>query len=381
MRPNQNKQKEVIDQVKSTNKVNSIVVMAPGRTCLFGDHQDYLGLPVIACAIGRHITLSARKNDCSKFVIHKPDIGKKRIIDLDVSFDNLERGDFFMSVLAILRNYECIPDVGYDITISGNIAINAGTSSSSAVIVAWAQFLVAAFGCNTTVTKEFISQIAYEAEVVFYGFPGGKMDQYSIGLGNIIYLETGGALAYKVFEKPLPGLIVAESGIPKETNGVLGDLRKKALLAIHEVKQKNPTFDVSQITKKELPAYLNYVSDDLKTFLAAAVLNHVVTQEALMEFNKPQLDVARIGSLMNEHHAVLRDYLNITLPRIDKMVDAALEAGALGVKIVGSGRGGSIVALAGEGEQPKIIEAIMKAGARDAYAVDVDPGVRITKKQ
>ncbi len=28
-----------------------IRVTAPGRICLFGEHQDFLGLPIIACAI------------------------------------------------------------------------------------------------------------------------------------------------------------------------------------------------------------------------------------------------------------------------------------------------------------------------------------------
>ena len=36
-----------------------IYIKAPARICLFGDHQDYLGLPVIACSIARFINLKA----------------------------------------------------------------------------------------------------------------------------------------------------------------------------------------------------------------------------------------------------------------------------------------------------------------------------------
>jgi galactokinase len=42
--------------------MKEIISLASGRTCLFGDHQDYLGLPVIACAINRNIKLTAVQN-------------------------------------------------------------------------------------------------------------------------------------------------------------------------------------------------------------------------------------------------------------------------------------------------------------------------------
>lgn len=80
---------------------------------------------------------------------------------------------------------------------------------------------------------------------------------------------------------------------------------------------------------------------------------------------------------MLEHHLVLRDFLNISLPLIDNMIESALEAGAYGAKIVGSGRGGSIVVLSPETVQAKVIAAIKAAGAKDAFQVQVDPGSRI----
>lgn len=360
--------------------LETLIVQSPGRTCLFGDHQDYLGLPVIACAIDRHIILKAKGNRTHNLRIDMPNIGAFRTIDLEGDRP-VEPGDHLLAAMKILKGYGCIPNAGYDITISGNIAINAGTSSSSALIVSWIYFLVTAFGCDRPATREFLSKIAYEAEVEFHGSPGGKMDQYSIGLGNIIYLETGNRVAYEIFEKDLPGLIVAESGIPKETTGVLGELKEKALLAINKVREKVPGFDVKKITVGEYKNYANYVPDDLRVYLEAAVLNHDITQRALIEFRKPELDHRRIGRLMSEHHLVLKQYLRITLPLIDRMVDAAMEAGAFGAKIVGSGRGGSIVVLGPDGQQERIIRALRQAGAKDAYAVSIDPGARIIESK
>ena len=66
---------------------------------------------------------------------------------------------------------------------------------------------------------------------------------------------------------------------------------------------------------------------------------------------------------MNDHHAVLRDLLKITVPRIDDMINAALKAGAYGAKIVGSGGGGSIVVIANPENETNVIAAILNAGA------------------
>lgn len=359
--------------------MKKIVSMAPARTCLFGDHQDYMKLPVITCAIDRHITLTAVSNTTEIFHIKKLDLDEKRDIPIAPDFDKIEKGDHFLSALELLEKYGCVPTEGYDISISGNIPINAGTSSSSAVVISWIRFLLEAFGSNVPITPELVSQIAYEAEVLEQDDPGGRMDQYSIGLGNILYLETDNNTGYEVFDKKLEGLIVGESGIPKQTVAVLGELKGKAFAAIDKVKEKDPNFEIGNIRTTDLPKYLAYLPTDLQVYLKAAVLNHEITQRARLEFKKEVLDMEAIGKLMNEHHTVLKEYLKITVPTIDAMIDAALTAGALGAKIVGSGRGGSIVVLAPPNEKEKVINAIKDAGAKDAYTVNVAPGARIVK--
>ena len=114
--------------------MRKITSLAPGRTCLFGDHQDYLGLPVIACAIDRNIKLTAEQNDSGTFVLNMIDIDEVRIINIDATFETLEPRDYFASSLRVLRRYGCIPNVGYTITVTGDIPINSGTSSSSALL-------------------------------------------------------------------------------------------------------------------------------------------------------------------------------------------------------------------------------------------------------
>ena len=72
-----------------------IEIFAPARICLFGDHQDYLGLPVIACAIDRYIKLSAVENKEKLLKIDLPDIGKERVIPLVEPFISINIQDYF----------------------------------------------------------------------------------------------------------------------------------------------------------------------------------------------------------------------------------------------------------------------------------------------
>lgn len=356
-----------------------IVSVAPARTCLFGDHQDYLGLPVIACAINRHIKLTASANGKNAFYFEMPDIHSKRSISFKNSINSFEKGDFLMATLVVAAEYGCIPDRGFDILITGNIPVNSGLSSSSAVLVAWVQFLLEAYGANVPINAELIARIAYEAEVARQSGPGGRMDQYSIALGDIMYLETDKEAKYQLIHKKIPGLIVGESGIPKDTLGVLGDLRYKATSSIAKVKSQIKDFEIKKINLKDLSNYINYLPDHLVVYFQAAVINYSITKMALNEFKKDEIDFSEIGTLMNEHHNVLKNMLKITVPRIDEMIQAAIDNGAYGAKIVGSGGGGSIVVLAPENKQQVIVKAIRDAGAVNAYLVEVDPGVRIIK--
>ena len=363
----------------STNKsgMKKIVSLAPGRICLFGDHQDYLGLPVIACAIDRSIKLTAVQNSSSVFKLNMVDIDEIRIIDITDTFPVLEPRDYFASSLRVLRRHGCIPSVGYDITITGNIPINSGTSSSSALLIAWIKFLVEAYGVNDAVTPEFISKIGHASEVLEHGEPGGMMDHYSIGVGHIVHIKTAEPYVCNIIGTQMKGLISGVSGVPKETIGVLGDLKGNALMAIDIIRQNFPDFDLHSTEVVDLEKYTAFLPDRLIPYFEGAIKNHHFTKEALKEFQKPILDLKKIGELMNGHHTVLRDLLKITVPRIDDMIDAALEAGAYGAKIVGSGGGGSIVAIAEPGNEGPVIKAIKAAGGKEAYSVSVDPGARI----
>lgn len=303
-----------------------------------------------------------------------PDIKEERLIYISETFETLHKGDHLASVLRVVKRYGCIPDKGYDIQIKSTIPINAGVSSSSALVVAWTHFLLETFGSDREITPTLIAQLAYEAEVLEHNSPGGKMDQYTIALGHIIYLDTGSKFSYKTIGADLNGLALGVSGIPKQTIGVLGELRVKAQAAISEVKTKEPEFDLKTATSADAEKLSNVVSTPLKPYFIAAIKNHEITQQALKTFETQPLDLQMIGKLMSKHHSVLKNLLKITVPLIDSMIDAAIDAGAYGAKIVGSGGGGSIIALAPQDRIEAVVDAIKISGAKDAYEVKVVGG-------
>ncbi|PKL82319.1 MAG: GHMP kinase, partial [Ignavibacteriae bacterium HGW-Ignavibacteriae-3] len=85
-------------------------------------------------------------------------------------------------------------------------------------------------------------------------------------------------------------------------------------------------------------------------------------------------DEKRIGRLLNEHQKVLRKILKISTNKIDKMIDAALNAGAYGAKINGSGGGGCMFAYAPE--NPEIVLEAVKRISDEAWIVYTDDGTR-----
>lgn len=356
---------------------NPITVKAPARTCLFGDHQDYIHLPVIACAIDRYITLHAIPNASQKLVLNLTDIGQSREIALDdLNLDNV-KGDHYLAGIKVVKALGAKFDQGYSIELSGNIAINAGISSSSAVMVAWIRFLLAAGLPQSEPTAELIASLAYKAEVEEQDSPGGRMDQYSISLGKVMYLETGDEAHFELFPYHIPGLIVAESGIPKPTLSLLGSLKEKAWQAIHHITDQRPDFDIATASTKDLDQLLLLLPEELHQVFTAAIGNHEITLKALDLLKQGDIDPKKIGALMTAHHNYLKNYLHITVPLIDDLIDTALQQGALGAKIVGSGLGGSIAVLAPEGKEEMIVEKLIQAGARNAYAVKVSEGVSL----
>ncbi|MDG1791858.1 MAG: galactokinase family protein [Flavobacteriaceae bacterium] len=351
-----------------------MISKAPARICLFGDHQDYLGLPVIACAINKYMLVEGVPNNTNYLLFSLIDIDQVIKINLNEDFSVLKKGDHIRHVIKTLKKNNINIDKGYDIKISSDIFINAGISSSSALTVALIGFFIKIFDSKKN-SEEFVAELAYQSEVVEQGGSGGRMDQYSISIGNTIFLETKTAFNYKKLNNPFKNFIIANSGVKKKTDLVLKNLKSKTISSIENIRLNNPNFNLNEISVSDVNKYENQMNKTSFRYFKAAVENHSITQAAFLELKKRNPNLYKLGVLMNRHHSILKNDLSITVPLIDKMIDLAFENGAYGAKIIGSGGGGSILILSNEKDENRIIKTLYNAGAKEVTKANESRGI------
>jgi galactokinase len=92
-------------------------------------------------------------------------------------------------------------------------------------------------------------------------------------------------------------------------------------------------------------------------------------------------DAREFGRLMQASHASLRDDYQVSHPEVDRLVDVAMNAGALGARVTGAGFGGFIVALAEAARADAVREKIERDfyGTRESQVLLVEPsdGARV----
>ncbi len=343
-------------------------IRVPGRVCFFGDHQDYIGLPIIAAAIDRFITLTAQPNGLDCFNITLKNTNTTRRIPLSLK-DFTAQPDHFFSGMSVMLNEGALFEKGYDLVLEGNIPMNAGLSSSTALVTAWIKFLAAVGFPHLTPTNDQIATWSHRAEVGFFNQPGGHMDHITIAHQRLICLDNT-TFAIELLNSPLESVVIAESGVEKKTLEVLKNARNYIEKAIQSVKSLNPEFLLHKADDSDVERYMNAIDPMYRKHWYAAIHNHLITQEALQLFRQqPAAD--EIGRLMNAHQHILENYIENTPRTLSLMMNSARQNGAYGAKIVGSGGGGVMVALCSKDNSSRVIKAFRKAGAVNAYEVQL----------
>ena len=350
---------------------------APGRICLFGEHQDYLRLPVIAMAVDLRVNIEGRRRDDNQMRMTLTDIGETFEFNPNEPFTYRHNRDYVPAAANVLARLHGVSwPAGYDIEVTGRIPINAGASSSSALQIAWTAFLLAAAGDPRAAEPEFVAHVAQFSEVGEFGSPGGMMDHYSSALGGVVYLDCLEPIGWERLPDTIGPFVLIDSGTPKATNEVLGRVRKgveaaatAAGINLHDAGAPSPLLNVNPA---KLPAPENAEQDAM---LRAALRNRDITREARAAMLSGAAP-AEIGKLLDAHHEQLARGLGISTERIDALLATARAAGAAGGKINGSGGGGSCFALAPDNADA-VAEAIRAQGCR-ADVVRPGEGLRVT---
>jgi galactokinase len=165
------------------------------------------------------------------------------------------------------------------------------------------------------------------------------MDHWACAIGGALHLTFDPVPAYTPLALPPGGtFVLIDSGEPKDTLAVLRRARFSRLALFDRV----PDWDWRRASAAAAipppssgPAW---TPDDL-ALLRGTLLNRDVSAAGIAALRAG--DAPAAGRLLTAHHAILRDVLGTSTPRIDALLDAALAAGAWGGKINGSGGGGT----------------------------------------
>ena len=349
----------------------NLTLKAPGRIVLFGEHQDYLGLPVIPAAVNMYMTIKGKKSDSHSYKIDLPDINEEQIFSaINIKYQSTR--DYLRAGVKVLQENDIIPyDEGVSAKITSDIPMQAGLSSSSALCVIWIAFLSELF--DNPLTRMEITKFAHQAEVVEFNEPGGMQDHMIIAHGYVNFEEFDPIRCTPLLTE-FPGIVIGNSLEKKDTLTTLATIKNGVKIGLQYMgvtKVRELTID----DVKDLSPVEGKLDEFSLNALKAAVMNFEITKKAHSELKKPSSlrNVKYIGKLMNEHHKSLRDYVKISTPKIERMIDAALEVGALGCKITGSGNGGCMIALC-PGHEKEVANAIQQIGAY-THIAQVTPGV------
>ncbi len=360
-----------------------LTVSTPGRICLFGEHQDYLGLPVIAAAISCRIQIAAERTTDQQVQLSLPDVdGYERFGLTDLPLTYQHDRDYFRSAVNIMlrRGFQFSGGIAGE--VRGTIPINAGTSSSSAMLISWLSVLSQLADNPQVLAPAQLAELAYAAEVLEFGEPGGMMDHYSTAVGGVIYLESQPAIRLETFHPTLGTFVLGDSQEPKDTIGILGRVKYGMLRIIDQLAKLDPSFSLHTTSSTAIAEYKDLLPKDDYILLSGTLANRDLLREALTLLratNGSVMDDTCFGRLLTRHHAHLRDAQRISTPKIDRMLSAALAAGALGGKINGSGGGGCMFAYAPN--QPEAVaEAIEREGGR-AHIVSIGTGTTTMKRE
>ena len=321
-------------------------------------------------AISLRAKIVGQKREDHQVIIHKPDINESEKFSLD-GLSYTKPRDYFKSGINICIGEGLVFSNGFECEITSKIPIQAGVGSSSAVMVNWIHFLSHMADAPVIWNEQKIGELAYKAEVLEFNEPGGMMDQYTASMGNMIYLVSEPTISIKSLNPSLGSFVLGDSCEPKDTMRILQRCRDTRVKIIQKLKGKTPNFNIH--TNEDID--LSFLNEEEKNIFRGTIKNRNILRKVLPELMSEVPEPALIGTLLNEHHAVLRDVLKISTPKIEAMLDASLDAGALGGKITGSGGGGCMFAYAPKNAEI-VAKAIEKVGGK-SFIISSDNGPKI----
>lgn len=335
------------------------VVQAPGRVNLIGEHTDYNDGFVLPCAINYQTVVAAAKREDNQVRLVAVDY------DNDTDAFNLEEpiefqddkmwANYIRGVVKYLlaRGYEFN---GVDIAVSGNVPQGAGLSSSAALEVVIGQTFKVLYDLD--ISQEEIALNGQQAENEFVGCNCGIMDQMISAKGQ---KDHAMLLDCRSLESTSVSMPEGMSVVIINSNKKRGLVDSEYNTRRQQCEEAARVLGVKALRDVSIEAF-NQKQDQLDELVAKRA-RHVISENARTEEAAKALmagDMKRMGELMAESHASMRDDFEITVTEIDTLVDIVKSAIGEngGVRMTGGGFGGCVVALVPPSLVPVIEQAV-----------------------
>lgn len=298
-----------------------IEASAPAKVILLGEHAVVYDQPAIA------VPVSALR----AIVRVDPDMTGSGIIAEDLSagiMSFLGDGSIVSPLSVLARNL--IAELRIEVPeavlrIRSDIPVASGLGSGAAVAAAFGRAFAMAAGHK--IDNQTLNQLVFEVEKIHHGTPSG-IDNTVIVYECPIYYRRNQPIETLQVRSPF-WLLIADTGKSALTRVSVGDVKR--------LYEANPDTTGPVIRK------IGEVVDAARKSIEIG-------------------DLQTLGLLMNENHTLLQQ-LTVSSVELDRLVETARAAGAWGAKLSGGGRGGNMIALAGENQLETIQQALYDAGA------------------
>jgi galactokinase len=337
-----------------------------------GEHTDYNEGYVLPFALGQNIAAAAARRPgrwlalCSR---------QQPAAAVEIALDDLAPGQVTGWAAYPAGVAWALEQAGYQvpgarIVIDSDVPAGAGLSSSAALECATALALTELAGL--VVARPDLAAIARRAENDFVGVPSGIMDQYASLLGQPGHALLLDCRSLESAQVPFgPGaagaglLLINTRARHDLSDGAYGRRRAECeeaarRLGIRSLRYLTDLADVDRLTDPVLRRRARHVvADNQRVLDVVALLRSRAAAGA---------DTYRgIGRLLTQSHLSLRDDFEISWPQADAAVEAAVEAGAFGARMIGGGFGGSVLALVPAAAGGPVRDAVTGAFARRAW--------------
>ena len=321
-----------------------LVVRAPGRVNLIGEHTDYNDGFVLPCAIGPATMVAVSKRHDNNVEVVAADFGDARDqFNLELPLErNIEQpwADYVRGMMSGLQNAGYALS-GANIAIAGNLPKGAGLSSSASLEVAVGKANLAL--ADIAIDNTRLAQMAQRAECDFVGTKCGIMDQLISAQGKAGHALLIDCRSLGLTDVPVPddvAIMIVHSGVTRGlVDGHYNARRRQceaAAAAMGVPALRDADLDMLEaagldsVTKKRAR---HVITENQRTLDAAEAL--------------AKSDLATLGMLMAQSHTSMRDDFEITVPPVDALVAMLQKAIGTqgGARMTGGGFGGACVAV------------------------------------